>query len=324
MLTLFSVLLTGSSPVLLVVFLAVAVALTIAFSIGFYGIKGGIFSIITGGNYRVYGPTASFLEDNNDLALALLMVLPIFFFLAREETNHKLKVVLQVSFFLSIIAIIFTYSRGGFIGLAAITFFFLLKSKKKFMATAVAVMGLYLALTFAPEKWIGRMETIKDYEQSSSAQGRINAWHFAWNLALDRPLTGGGFQTFRYELFEFYAPDPYDPHDAHSIYFEVLGEHGFIALGLFLALLGSTFLSLRQLRRTLEGVPSGQWIINYCDMLELSLIVYMITGAFLGRAYFDLFYHLIAIAIILKILTRREYAHLTPEERVAGKPLIEA
>ena len=169
----------------------------------------------------------------------------------------------------------------------------------------VATM-LLLAAIYVPEKWYTRMGTITTYEQDASAMGRINAWHFAWNVASDRPFTGGGFQTFSPELFEIYAPNPDQYADAHSIYFEMLGEQGFIALGLFMALLTSCFLSLRKVKKDFKDVPSGDWLCNYSDMLQVSLIAYMVGGAFLGRAYFDLFYHLVCTIVVLKVLAKRE------------------
>ena len=60
--------------------------------------------------------------------------------------------------------------------------------------------------------------------------GRINAWHTAFNLAKDR-VTGGGFDTFQGPTFRKYAPEPENVHAAHSIYFQVLGDHGFIGFG---------------------------------------------------------------------------------------------
>jgi len=149
------------------------------------------------------------------------------------------------------------------------------------------------------------MQTIGDVEEESAA-GRINAWHFAWNLASSRGIFGGGFDTFTQDLFLRYAPDPYNFHAAHSIYFEMLGEHGFLGLTLFLALLISTLVSLQLLRRRYGATPSTRWIANYADMLQICMVGYMTSGAFLGRAYFDLSYHLIAATIILKTLARRE------------------
>jgi len=302
--------------------------MTIALSIGFYGFKGGIFSILTGGKHIVYGPPGSFITSNNTLGLGLLMVLPMLFFLAREEKNPALKAILRVTFFLTIIAIICTYSRGAFLGLAAISFLFLLKSRHKILAAIVFVVGIYLAFMFLPEKWFGRMETIETYEEDKSALGRMNAWRLAWALALDRPYTGGGFGVFeaggttRTDLYMTYTPESTTFHNVHSCYFEMLGEHGFIAFSLFLSLFFSSFLSLRKLRKTFKRIPSCQWICSYADMLELSLVAYMVSGTFVGLAYFDLPYNVIGMVIILKVLARREYALLMKEKESTDKSLV--
>jgi len=292
--------------------------LTITFSVGFYGVKGAIFAVSTAGKYRVYGPPGTFLGDNNDLALGLLIILPIAFFLARDELNQKLRMILRGVFFLSIAAVVFTYSRGGFVGLTALTLIYLVKTKKKLWASVIILVSVCLTLSFVPGKWFKRMGTVAEYQNyqlEGSIRGRLNAWKFAWNLAVDRPLSGGGFDAFQRDAFEIYAPDPADFHDAHSIYFEMLGEHGFIGLGLFLALLASSVLSMHELKKKYGNVQSLEWIRNYCDLLQMSLFAYIVCGAFLGRAYFDLFYHLVALVVILKAIVREEYLVVSDNEK---------
>lgn len=309
-----------TSKILLFTFLTISVCLdrqrlryfllTVSLSIGFYGFKGGIFSIATGGNFSVNGPDESFITGNTTLGLAMLMILPMLYYIALEEPNKKFRWFLQLTVFLNTVATVFTYSRGALLGLIAVIGIFILKSKKKWLLLPiVAVVGIGV-VSFAPSQWFERMHTIQTYDQDASALGRINAWYFAWNLALDRPWTGGGFNTFDPQLFKIYAPDPNDFHDSHSVYFEVLAEHGFVGLGLFLLLLFSSLLSLMQIKRLFKDSPQHQWIRNYCDMLELSLIAYIVSGAFLGLAYFDLYYHMISSVIVVKTLAQREYATL--------------
>ncbi|MCK5506819.1 MAG: putative O-glycosylation ligase, exosortase A system-associated, partial [Thermodesulfovibrionia bacterium] len=57
--------------------------LTIAFSLGFLGVKGGIFSIVTAGTYNVRGPDKSFIAGEGDFGLALNMTLPILYYMAK-------------------------------------------------------------------------------------------------------------------------------------------------------------------------------------------------------------------------------------------------
>jgi probable O-glycosylation ligase (exosortase A-associated) len=234
------------------------------------------------------------------------MVLPMFYYLAREEKSERLKLALWIGLGLNFIAIIFTYSRGGFLTLAGILFIFLMKSKKKVLAGVIASLTIVVAITYIPNQWLDRMGTIQDYEQDSSAMGRLNAWATAWNLAKDRPLTGGGFETFFGRVFARYSPDPSNVHDVHSVYFEILGEHGFIAFGMFIALILYTLLSTIKLKEAVGNNRNMNWVINYANMFQMSLFAYMIGGTFLGRAYFDLFYHIIAMVVIMKVFVERE------------------
>jgi len=230
------------------------------------------------------------------------------------EENKKLQLLLRISFCSCVVAALFTYSRGTFLGLVVLFIALLYKSQKKVLSALFVGIAIACAVMFVPEKLVNRMESIKTYQQDRSAMGRINAWHFAWNLALDRPFVGGGFGVSEKRIFQLYAPDPLDFHASHSIYFEVLGEHGFVGLGLFLALLISSILSVKKLKKNFKYLPSFQWLCNYCDMIELSLLAYMVSGAFLGRAYFDLYYHMISIVVILRVLAKREYESFVKEQ----------
>src|SRR5262249_6093976 len=87
-----------------------------ALSLGFYGFKGGIWILLTGGGERVYGPEGTFFGDNNELGLSLAMMLPVLLYLSREETRPWLKRTLRVVFVFSIVAVLGTYSRGALLG----------------------------------------------------------------------------------------------------------------------------------------------------------------------------------------------------------------
>ena len=288
--------------------------LVIALSVGLIGLKGAIWVLKTGGSERVYGPAGSFLSDNNDLALALVMVIPLLLYLAKGDWPKWLKIGLRACFVGSIIATIFTYSRGGFLALSVVGFWLLIKARYKVLAGVTLAMGILVVALIVPQKWTSRMESIDEYEQDRSAQGRLNAWMMAWNLALARPLTGGGFETWIRPVFARYAPDPTNVRDVHSSYFEILGEQGFIGLGLFLSLIAYCLLNLRLLKWRLARDPNMLWAQHYPDMLEVSIFGYLVGGAFLGRAYFDLFYHIVASVAILGSLARQTASSPAVEE----------
>lgn len=271
----------------------------IVLSLGFFGAKGGVFSLMTGGQYLIMGPPYSFISENNTLGLALIMVLPLMRYLFSETPNRLVRVGLLGLMVLTALSIATSYSRGAFLAACAMVLLLWLKGPHKVRTAAALLLLIPAILAFMPEKWYERMQTIQTFEQDVSAMGRINAWGFALNLALDRPLVGGGYLAFTPALFEQYAPQPDDFHDAHSIYFEVLGEHGFVGLALFLALLFATFRLAGRIVRETKARPDLSWAKNLAAMVQASVVGYAVGGAFLGLAYFDLYYHLVALAVLL-------------------------
>ena len=275
-----------------------------ALSIGFYGFKGGIWAILTGGQHQVIGPYRSFIEGNTELGLAMVMVLPLFLLLAREATYVWLKYFLYSMFGLSVIAILVTYSRGAFLGLGVVLTILFLKSRGKVIALVLVILATPLVLDFLPEQWFGRMSTIQNYEKDASANARLVAWEVALKIALDHPILGAGFLPFTEDNFRFYVPWYGGiAHDAHNIFLQVLAEHGFIGLGFYVALWVSTILSLRKIVRIGMGDPAKQWMVSYSQMIQAGLFGFVVSGFFLSLSYFDLYYVFVALTIILKKLS---------------------
>ncbi|HZI89298.1 MAG TPA: putative O-glycosylation ligase, exosortase A system-associated [Candidatus Polarisedimenticolia bacterium] len=272
-----------------------------AVSIGFFGFKGGIFSILTKGNYMVFGPRGSFIEGNNELALAELMILPLILYFIRQEKKGWRRQGLQLCFFLTMVSAVFSYSRGALIALAGVSMLLAWRSKYRTRAIAAAMIGGALLIVFAPKAWTTRMATTATYQQDPSAMGRINAWHFAFNLANDRPI-GGGFKAFTPELFTRWAPDPSNYHDAHSIYFEVLGEQGYPGLAIFLGIMVTSLMRMQRLRKRTRREPRLKWVKDMAEMLQCSILAYALGGAFLGLAYFDLYYYLVIAGVLLDVV----------------------
>lgn len=273
-----------------------------ALAIGLIGLKGGVFALATGGSYRIWGPPGSYFEDNNSIGFALVVVSPMLLYLARSETHKWLRYLLWVCFAGCIVAAVFTYSRGAFLGLVVVGSFLLMRAKKKWLWIPLLWVGVIAALAFVPAQWSDRMGTIKTYDQDQSARGRLDAWTMAVNMANDQPLVGGGFRAFWTDA----AWDRYNPghqgRDAHSIYFEVLGEHGWLFFALYLALLLRCLWIFGRLRRQYRDDPDRQWVCLYAEMLQISLAAYMVSGAFLGLAYTELLWIIVAAAILLKSL----------------------
>ena len=287
-----------------------------ALSIGFYGVKGGIFTITTGGGHMVLGPPTTFIAVRGAIALALNMTIPLMRYLQLNTQRVWVRHGLTAAMVLTAFAIIGTQSRGGFLGAIVVGLFLTLKSRKKILYTVLAVIVAVSIVSFMPSEWGERMHTIQTYEQDGSAMGRINAWKFAYNLASDRLIFGGGFECFRGWLFDQYAPTPDDVHDAHNIFFEVLGEHGFVGLFLYLLLLLFAWRTGSWIIRNAKNNPETKWMADLASMVHVSIAAYVAGGSFVGLAYFDYYYHLIAILVVTKVMLEKYLAEHAVEEEV--------
>jgi len=88
--------------------------------------------------------------------------------------------------------------------------------------------------------------------------------------------------------------------DWHSSYVEMLAEHGFIAFGLWISLLLGSLINLTSLTRQTRGIEGLEWVGHYSLMTRTSIVCYMVGTAFLGLSYWDLIYHLVFIAVLIK------------------------
>jgi putative inorganic carbon (hco3(-)) transporter len=292
----------------------------ICLSIGYYGIKGGIFTIFHGGVYRVQGPASTFFEGNNEMGLVLIMTVPLMRYLHLIETRYWVKLGLAGAMFLTTIAAFGTQSRGALVALAAMATMLWLKSRNKLMTALLIGVSMTAAVSIMPAEWFERMNTIKDYKQDESALGRINAWWTAFNVAKSN-VTGGGFEMFRPHTFRRYAPEPGRVHDVHSIYFEVMGEHGFPGFFMFMSLMGLTWFKASGIIRACKKDPNNKWASDLAAMIQVSMIGYAAGGAFLGLAYFDYYYHLIALVVITWILVFKPDFYTAIAPKAGPKPL---
>lgn len=281
-----------------------------AISLMYYGVKGGIFTVWTGGNHRVYGPAATIIADNNQLALAVLMSMPLIEYLRSTATSKLIKLILTACLVASAIAVLGSYSRGAYIAMAAIAIFFLLHARQRLMYLLVAGVVLYFALHFMPQSFLDRVSTIDSLKTDASFQGRWMAWQVAVMYAAEHFPFGAGFYGPQLNaIFHRYFPGE-ESHAAHSIYFQVLGEHGFIGLGIYLALILAAFKycwSIVWRTRRLKDI----WQHRLARMIQTSLLAFSVGGAALSMAYYDLF---VVLALLLP-----QIAALLPAAAAAGE-----
>jgi probable O-glycosylation ligase (exosortase A-associated) len=287
----------------------------IVLSISSYAGMEAVKFILSGGGHRIVG-RAGIIADRNDLAVAINMCIPLIVYLIYATQHRWLRLGLWGLLVLNVIAVVGTYSRGGFIGLSILAIAMWMNSRYKIWLSILALLLLPVMYQFAPQDWKERQSTISTAtEVDGSFIGRLWAWKISTLIALDHPITGGGFSAVTDPvLWNSYAPETPDfgpiytapippglkPKAAHNVYFQVLGDHGFVGLFIFLGILVYAFFNNRS--NMTYGRRSGYgWYARLASALNLGLVGYGITGANVSLAYFDLLYAVFGLVAVMKI-----------------------
>ncbi len=278
--------------------------LVICISLGFLMVKEGLIFLLTAGGHQIAG-TGS-LGDNNGVALALLMAIPLLLYCAKYTAEYWVRIGMYVTAGLGVVTVIASYSRGGFVGMLAMGLMLLKNSKYKVRAVVALAVIAIIVFASLPEDYINRISTIREASSDGSFEVRLLAWKINYMLALDHPFLGVGpygsliWENWMSELgqavtYLFPSPLIMRTFVAHSIYFQVLGDTGFIGLFLFVCLLGVALLKTIQTQRLAKRDPSLEWAGDLARATQISLVVYLVAGAALSLIYFELIYIVLAI-----------------------------
>lgn len=313
----------------------VGMVILMAASISFFGIKGGIFTVLSGGSFIVWGPPSSVIEGNNELAVAVIITVPLLYYLStqlalikellpviRKVPDYWMKAGLYAAIFLCLIAALGSQSRGALLAMISMGAVLWWRSKSRLALAVMIALMCAVALVFMPETWMGRMNTIATYDQDASAMGRINAWTMAINIANDRIL-GAGFATDLPWIYQRYAPNPDFVIVAHSIYFQILGEHGYIGLFLYLGFWFLTYRLANRITKLTAGNKDLQWANMLGAMSKVSLIGFAVGGMFLSLAYWDMPFYIMVILLCTERLLGTPVAQ-TASVRAVADPIPEA
>lgn len=277
-------------------------------ALGFFALKGALFTIATFGQYRVQGIDETILADNNHLGTALATILPMILYLRAVSARPIVRTGLAILFVATIISIIGTQSRGAFVALVVFAGFFWLRSKHKLSILAALALVLTPTIAFMPSKWSERMETITEATDDASFMGRVDAWTINTKLALAHPLTGAGLRnSYQKEVAKTVDPERAErAKAAHSIYFEMLGGAGFVGLAIYLSLLATGFFSALGLNARRGDKGLDPWIPKFGYYAHISLAVFCVGGAAVSLEMWDGYFVIIALIAAAAKLSRAE------------------
>jgi len=292
----------------------------LALGLGLHGVVEGLKFIVSGGAHRVNGIGRSSLTDNNLFAVGMILVLPIMLYFFNTLSNQKTKLAALMGAFLTILTIIATNSRGGFLALAVLGGWYFIGSRRKGVALVALLAAVTMVFMLAPDSWFTRISSIETATEDMSFMNRVAAWKVNAALGWANPVFGGGFsgaqigwiwETYK-NMPSFISLDmtPYSRLVAHSIYFQVLGDLGFVGLFLFLALLSSAYFNRKAIISKIKKNKRSDlvWARDMADAMFLALLGYMVGGAGVSLAYYEVVYILICLMGVLNTVVDAQIA----------------
>lgn len=292
--------------------------LTFNFSVSFYYIGNAYKTVVGGGSYgSSFIETNSQISESSTLALVCVMLIPINLYMSKYSIIFSgfwgRRYLFWGCALCNLITTIGNEARTGLVALVALSIlYFLFEPKGRIRTLLLVTLVGALILNFASESWLQRMETIETHEQDSSAAGRLGVWKATLDFVEKNPF-GGGFGAYRAnESVSFMGSAPVIK-AYHSIYFEVLGEHGYLGLGIYFLIYILAVTKARSMYITIKREYKIHWFSELSKSLFLSTSVFLIGGAFIGIAFQPIGYFFVAM-----VICQSNYLKFSENEKISG------
>jgi probable O-glycosylation ligase (exosortase A-associated) len=275
----------------------------------------GAKTILGGGGYGfqwglLTGNTG--LGEGSTLAVVAVSVVPLLLFLSKHcivlpqfKGRHLLFLGL---IFAALATSVGTFARAGFVALIAMFLLCWWKFPHKVRSLFVGALIVVGLAAIASDQWYERISTIWNFESDTSAVTRIAVWEWTLDFVWDRPL-GGGFHSFVVNELTFITEDGDIITDKgrafHSLFFEVLGEHGYPGLIIFSLLLLSVYINLARAKVLVGESPHAGWTRDLCAAISVAITTFLVGGLFVGIAFQPMLYYYIAMSVSILNFARR-------------------
>ncbi|HYE71731.1 MAG TPA: putative O-glycosylation ligase, exosortase A system-associated [Blastocatellia bacterium] len=289
-------------------------------SVGLVALRSFLSIAIHLGRAPIAGPGGKF-EDNNDYALLLNMSIPVLYYFSRSEEKWWIRWAGYTVAAMMAVTVLYTRSRGGFLGLCVIALFLVFKSNHKIIGSVLAAAAMITMLAFAPEDIINRLKTLQEVKEGEikdpSALQRKRAWNESMQIIGDYPGLGVGMNNMLLVLPRYGNENENEQRIAHNSWLQVAVDAGLPALFFFVVMLIVSIRRLRLIRRLLMRSPTEKRIINYAHGMEIAFVTFCVSGTFLSQYWQELLYVYVPLTGNLLILARQA------EQEVRNREIVE-
>lgn len=286
-------------------------------SVGVLGLRATMEFVLTGGQFKVQGVGGVELEGN-EFALALNMGFAILMGLSYFEERRWLRYTFRLLALFCGTAVVGTFSRSGFLGLAMAILVLAWYSKRRTLNFAVLAVAALALVPFIPQKALQRWKSIPTAaEVDPSAIARIQSWETGLQMIKHHPIFGVGPSNFQeqyshYFLQKYMNAANYHPRAPHNAYVCLAAESGIPSMLLFVSFIVGTIITMWRYRRKLAGYAGTRDLSGYCLTIQIALTIFLVPNFFISRQNEDLMWHLVGIASGLAALIRYRLNNVGP------------
>jgi probable O-glycosylation ligase (exosortase A-associated) len=287
----------------------------------FSGVKNymsGVYMQYGAGRIRGYdaGPMTG---NPNDLALTLNLILPVTVALLFLTKRPLWRAVLIGMIGLDLIAIVLTFSRGGFLTLALSAAIVLWRITRR-VGPKYAFMAVGLLLVLAPmvpTSYYARLATITDVEadETNSAEERQQDILVAIGYIVRHPVVGAGIGN---NTLAMNAERGARWAAVHNSYLQVGMELGLPGLILYVAVVAGTLKAVGRVVRRTRGDPAHRDLFWLASGLQISLIAFSFAAMLHPAAYNFYFYYFGGLALA----TRAMHERLAPGRALPARTAV--
>ena len=264
--------------------------------------------------------------DENDLALALNVTIPLAFSMALIRTSSTGVRLLYFGATLLLVAgVLVSQSRGGFLGLVAAMGVIWWHSRHRLRNIVLAFIFLLISataiLSALPEGYVDEMVSITN-EQDNTRQERMYFWKLGWIMFKDNPFFGVGAGNYPWTVHEYEAMLPVEEQNprrmggrpSHSLYFSLIPELGLAGIVPYVLLIGVSFRRIRwgyvRHKKIDQHDDAAAEKRLYCQGLRAALYSFLVTSGFISVLYYPVGWYLFGLVASLDIISQSKKTKL--------------
>ncbi|HYG10214.1 MAG TPA: O-antigen ligase family protein [Pyrinomonadaceae bacterium] len=266
---------------------------------------------------RVSGVVGGMFGNPNDMALHLVVMIPLAIGLLLSTRNLLAKPLYAVCALLMVGGIIASFSRGAFLGLlgASIVLGWKLGRRNRLLMIVLVAIFVVALVALAPGEYTERLSTIGSVNRDASSSSRRDLLVRSIIVAIYNPVFGVGIGNFHIVSIRELV--------SHNAYTQVAAEMGLVAAVIYVSFIVVPIRRLSVIEHATYATRRGSRIYYLSVGLQASLIAFMISSFFGSVAYQFSVYYLVGYAVALRRIyearTGTEVVPLSRKEKRAAR-----